>query len=78
MNAEGCGAHAERSEQCSGGGGGGKSLMLIVGSDVLGKEEAIGKVLMKGFFETMKVRPVRHNAGRPLRFSSAPVRREIP
>ena len=29
--------------------------MLIVGSDVLGKEEPIGKVLMKGFFETMKV-----------------------
>jgi selenium metabolism protein YedF len=55
MNAEGCGAHTERSERCSGGAGGGKSLLLIVGSDVLGKEEAIGKVLMKGFFETMKV-----------------------
>jgi len=32
-----------------------RQLMLIVGSDVLGKEEPIGKVLMKGFFETMKV-----------------------
>ncbi|MBI5848205.1 MAG: sulfurtransferase-like selenium metabolism protein YedF [Nitrospirae bacterium] len=32
-----------------------KSLMLIVGSDTLGKEELLGKMLVKGFFETMKV-----------------------
>ena len=32
-----------------------KSLLLVVGTDVLGKEEELGKVLMKGFFETMKV-----------------------
>jgi selenium metabolism protein YedF len=59
MNAEGlgtgCGAHAVGAEKGTGDTGGAKSLMLIVGSDVLGKEEAIGKVLMKGFFETMKV-----------------------
>jgi len=32
-----------------------KPLMLIVGSDTLGKEEELGKLLVKGFFETMKV-----------------------
>jgi selenium metabolism protein YedF len=32
-----------------------KSLMLIVGTDSLGKDEDLGKKLMKGFFETMKV-----------------------
>ncbi|MGE5893966.1 MAG: sulfurtransferase-like selenium metabolism protein YedF [bacterium] len=32
-----------------------KSLLVIVASDVMGKDEDIGKVLMKGFFETMKV-----------------------
>jgi selenium metabolism protein YedF len=32
----------------------GKRLMLIIGTDALGKDEAIGKVLIKGFFETMK------------------------
>ncbi len=32
-----------------------KTLMLIVGTDTLGKEEELGKLLMKGFFETMKV-----------------------
>jgi selenium metabolism protein YedF len=33
----------------------GKGLLLIIGSDFLGKEETLGKVLMKGFLETMKV-----------------------
>jgi selenium metabolism protein YedF len=33
----------------------GKGLLLIIGSDVLGKEETLGKLLMKGFLETMKV-----------------------
>ncbi len=59
MHAEGprtgCGTRAEGAERSTSGAGGAKSLMLIVGSDILGKEEAIGKVLMKGFFETMKV-----------------------
>ncbi|MEW6409136.1 MAG: sulfurtransferase-like selenium metabolism protein YedF [Nitrospirota bacterium] len=32
-----------------------KSILLIIGTDTMGKEEEIGKVLMKGFFETMKV-----------------------
>ncbi|MBZ0155296.1 MAG: sulfurtransferase-like selenium metabolism protein YedF [Alphaproteobacteria bacterium] len=32
-----------------------KDVMLIVGSDTLGKDEVLGKVLMKGFFETMNV-----------------------
>jgi selenium metabolism protein YedF len=32
-----------------------KKLLLVVGSNVMGKEEVLGKVLMKAFFETMKV-----------------------
>ncbi len=32
-----------------------KSLLLIVGTDSLGKDEELGKKLMKGYFETMKV-----------------------
>lgn len=32
-----------------------KDLLIIVGSDTMGKEEALGKILMKGVFETMKV-----------------------
>ena len=32
-----------------------KTLMLIVGTDSLGKDEDLGKKLMKGFFDTMKV-----------------------
>jgi selenium metabolism protein YedF len=32
-----------------------KGLLLVVGSDIMGKEEVLGKVLMKAFFETMKV-----------------------
>jgi selenium metabolism protein YedF len=51
----GCGAHAGSAEQGQGGAGKGLSLLLIIGTDTLGKDEAIGKVLMKGFFETMKV-----------------------
>jgi len=30
-------------------------ILLIIGSDTLGKDEVLGKILMKGFFETMKV-----------------------
>ncbi len=32
-----------------------KGVLLIIGTDILGKEEELGKILMKGFFETMKV-----------------------
>lgn len=32
-----------------------KDLLLIIGTDTMGKEEELGKVLMKGFFETIKV-----------------------
>ena len=32
-----------------------KDVFLIIGSDTMGKEEELGKVLMKAFFETMKV-----------------------
>jgi len=50
----GCEAHAGGTEQGQGSAGKGQSLLLIIGTDALGKDEAIGKVLMKGFFETMK------------------------
>ena len=32
-----------------------KDILLIISSDVMGKDEELGKVLMKGFFETIKV-----------------------
>ncbi len=32
-----------------------KELLMIIGTDTLGKEEDIGRVLMKGFLETLKV-----------------------
>ncbi|MEW5743840.1 MAG: sulfurtransferase-like selenium metabolism protein YedF [Nitrospirota bacterium] len=32
-----------------------KDVLLIIGSDVMGKDEDLGKVLMKGFFDTMRV-----------------------
>jgi selenium metabolism protein YedF len=32
-----------------------KDLLLVIGSDVMGKEEDLGRVLMKGFLETLKV-----------------------
>jgi selenium metabolism protein YedF len=32
-----------------------KTLMLIVGTDSLGKDEDLGRKLVKGFFDTMKV-----------------------
>ncbi len=31
-----------------------KSMLLIVATDVMGKEEDLGRILMKAFFETMK------------------------
>ena len=32
-----------------------KCLFLIVGTDALGKDEELGKIIVKGFFDTMKV-----------------------
>lgn len=32
-----------------------KDLLLIVGTDTIGKDEVLGRILMKGTFETMKV-----------------------
>jgi selenium metabolism protein YedF len=32
-----------------------KTLLLVIGSDIMGREEDLGKTLMKAFFETMKV-----------------------
>jgi len=32
-----------------------KNVLLIVGSDTMGKDEELGKILMKAFFETMQV-----------------------
>lgn len=32
-----------------------RDILMVVASDQLGKEEAIGRILMKGFFETMQV-----------------------
>ena len=32
-----------------------KHLLLIVGTDALGKDEELGKIIVKGFFDTMKV-----------------------
>jgi selenium metabolism protein YedF len=31
-----------------------KSLLLVVGTDTMGKEEELGRILMKAYFETMK------------------------
>jgi selenium metabolism protein YedF len=31
-----------------------KDLLLVVGTDTMGKEEELGKILMKAYFETMK------------------------
>ncbi len=32
-----------------------KSLLLVIGTDTMGKDEELGRVLMKGFLETMKL-----------------------
>lgn len=32
-----------------------KGVLLVIGTDTIGKDEALGKILMKGFFETMEV-----------------------
>ena len=32
----------------------GKDLLLVVGTDTMGKEEELGKILMKAYFETIK------------------------
>lgn len=33
----------------------GKGLLLIIGTDSMGEDKALGKILMKAFFETMRV-----------------------
>jgi len=33
----------------------GKDLLLVIATDTMGKDEELGKILMKGFFETMKI-----------------------
>ena len=43
----GCGAGAQGKRPDPGPVDAGKRLMLIIGTDVLGKDEAIGKVLLK-------------------------------
>ncbi len=47
-NAEFGRGHAESQEDK-------KGLLLIIGTDSLGKDEELGKKLIKGFFDTMKV-----------------------
>ena len=32
-----------------------KHLLVIIGTDTMGKEEELGKILMKAYFETMKI-----------------------
>lgn len=32
-----------------------KDLFLVVATDTLGKEDEVGRIIIKGFFETMKV-----------------------
>lgn len=32
-----------------------RDILLVIGTDSLGKDEGLGKILIKGFFETMKV-----------------------
>jgi selenium metabolism protein YedF len=57
-----------------------KDILLIVGTDSMGKEEELGKVLMKAYFETMKTyRQVPHtifflNAGVKLTTADAEIR----
>lgn len=31
-----------------------KDILLVIGTDTMGKDEALGRILMKGFFDTMK------------------------
>jgi selenium metabolism protein YedF len=63
-----------------------RDLLLVVGSDTMGKEEELGKILMKAYFETMKAyRQIPHtifflNAGVKLTTTNAdiwPVLKEI-
>jgi len=51
----GCEVQAATSEVHSGMQEKNKSLLMIIGTDSLGKDEDLGKKLMKGFFDTMKV-----------------------
>lgn len=42
------------SREAEGAGSAEKRLFLVISTDTMGKEEELGRVLMKGFFETMK------------------------
>jgi selenium metabolism protein YedF len=56
-----------------------KTLLLVVGTDTMGKEEELGRILMKAYFETMKTyRQIPHtifflNAGVKLTTTSADI-----
>lgn len=52
-----CRVQSSKSEepQSPGSGKTRKSLLLVIGSDIMGREEELGKILLKAFFETMKV-----------------------
>ncbi len=63
-----------------------KDLLLVVGTDTMGKEEDLGRILMKAYFETMKTyKQVPHtifflNAGVKLTTTNAeiyPILKEI-
>ncbi len=63
-----------------------KDLLIVVGTDTMGKEEGLGRILMKAYFETMKTyRQVPHtifflNAGVKLATTNAeiwPILKEI-
>ena len=57
-----------------------KDLLLVIASDTMGKEEELGKILMKAYFETMKTyRQIPHtifflNAGVKLTTTNADIR----
>lgn len=50
-----CGATAEKTVQEQAGPAAGKGVFMVVAADSLGRDEELGRVLMKGFLETMKV-----------------------
>jgi len=50
-----CATDAQPGAQASGSPAKKKTLLIIMGTDSLGKDEDLGKKLVKGFFDTMKV-----------------------
>jgi len=45
----GCTVESQKTEETE------KGVLLVISSDIIGKDEEIGKILIKGFFETMRV-----------------------